>query len=108
MREHAFPSYDCKRGECGVCLTRVLAGEPVHRDVYQADEEKATNEFMTVCVSRAKNTVAGAGRVSAERALKYFRGERRLRSQFFDEPLSVGNARFSPGPGFFLSQFFND
>jgi hypothetical protein len=47
VREHAFPSYDCKRGECGVCLTRVLAGEPVHRDVYQT-------EFMTVCVSRAK------------------------------------------------------
>lgn len=55
MLEHGvFPSYDCKRGECGACLTRVLAGEPVHRDVYQTDEEKAANEFMTVCVSRAK------------------------------------------------------
>lgn len=49
-----FPSYDCRRGECGACLTRVLAGKPLHRDVYQTDDEKAANEFMTVCVSRAK------------------------------------------------------
>jgi vanillate O-demethylase ferredoxin subunit len=34
----------------------VLAGEPVHRDVYETDEEKAANEFMTVCVSRAKTS----------------------------------------------------
>ena len=54
LEQGVFPSYDCKRGECGACLTRVLAGEPVHRDVYQTDEEKAANEFMTVCVSRAK------------------------------------------------------
>jgi vanillate O-demethylase ferredoxin subunit len=54
LEQGVFPSYDCKRGECGACLTRVLAGEPVHRDAYQTDQEKAANEFMTVCVSRAK------------------------------------------------------
>jgi vanillate O-demethylase ferredoxin subunit len=54
LERGVFPSYDCQRGECGACLTRVLAGEPLHRDVYQTDEEKAANEFMTVCVSRAK------------------------------------------------------
>lgn len=54
MLEHgAFPSYDCQRGECGACLTRVLEGEPLHRDVFQTEGEKASNEFMTVCVSRA-------------------------------------------------------
>lgn len=54
LEQGVFPSYDCKRGECGACLTRVLAGEPTHRDVCQTDEEKAANEFVTVCVSRAK------------------------------------------------------
>ncbi len=55
MFEHGvFPSYDCTRGECGACLTRVLAGEPDHRDVCQTDEEKSANGFMTVCVSRAR------------------------------------------------------
>ena len=54
LEQGVFPSYDCRRGECGACLTRVLAGEPAHRDVYQTDAEKAANEFMTVCVSRAK------------------------------------------------------
>lgn len=54
LEQGVFPSYDCKRGECGACLTRVLAGEPVHRDIYQTDEEKVANAFMTVCVSRAK------------------------------------------------------
>jgi vanillate monooxygenase ferredoxin subunit len=53
LEQGVFPSYDCKRGECGACLTRVLAGEPAHRDVYQTDEEKAANQFITVCVSRA-------------------------------------------------------
>lgn len=54
LERGVFPSYDCRRGECGSCLTRVLAGEPAHRDVYQTEEEKAASEFMTVCVSRAK------------------------------------------------------
>jgi len=53
LERGVFPSYDCQRGECGACLTRVLAGEPLHRDVCRTDAEKATNEFMTVCVSRA-------------------------------------------------------
>ena len=54
LERGVFPSYDCRRGECGACLTRVLAGDPVHRDVYQTEEEKGANDFMTVCVSRAK------------------------------------------------------
>lgn len=54
LERGVFPSYDCKRGECGACLTRVLAGDAAHRDVYQTDEEKTANQFMTVCVSRAR------------------------------------------------------
>jgi len=48
-----FPSYDCQRGECGACLTRVLDGNPDHRDTVQTAEEKASNSFMTICCSRA-------------------------------------------------------
>jgi vanillate O-demethylase ferredoxin subunit len=55
LERGVFPSYDCRRGECGACLTRVLAGDPLHRDTCQSDEEKAQNAFMTVCVSRAKS-----------------------------------------------------
>lgn len=54
LERGVFPGYDCERGVCGTCLTRVHSGEPDHRDVYQTDEEKAANDFMTVCVSRAK------------------------------------------------------
>jgi vanillate O-demethylase ferredoxin subunit len=49
-----FPSHDCRRGECGTCLTRVLDGVPEHRDSVQTDAEKAGNAFMTICCSRAK------------------------------------------------------
>ena len=44
--------HDCKRGECGLCVTPVLEGEPDHRDLCldAVGREKA----MCVCVSRAK------------------------------------------------------
>lgn len=55
LERGVFPSHDCRRGECGACLTRVLAGEPLHRDVCQTEDEKVSSEFMTVCVSRARS-----------------------------------------------------
>lgn len=57
LERGVFPSYDCRRGECGACLTRVLAGDPLHRDTCQTEEERAQNAFMTVCVSRAKSVL---------------------------------------------------
>jgi vanillate monooxygenase ferredoxin subunit len=51
-----FPSSDCTRGECGSCLTRVIEGQPLHRDVYLTDAEKATNDFMTICCSRSRSS----------------------------------------------------
>jgi vanillate O-demethylase ferredoxin subunit len=48
-----FVGHDCRRGECGACLTRVVEGVPEHRDTVQTLAEKATNEFMTICCSRA-------------------------------------------------------
>ncbi len=46
--------YDCRRGECGLCTTDVLAldGEIDHRDVFLSEHEKSSNTKICVCVSR--------------------------------------------------------
>jgi vanillate O-demethylase ferredoxin subunit len=44
----------CEQGVCGTCLTRVLQGEPDHRDLYLTEEEKARNDTFLPCCSRAK------------------------------------------------------
>ncbi|MEJ2593325.1 MAG: PDR/VanB family oxidoreductase [Candidatus Thiodiazotropha sp.] len=45
----------CEEGVCGTCLTRVLAGEPDHRDLFMTDEEHALNDQFTPCCSRARS-----------------------------------------------------
>jgi vanillate O-demethylase ferredoxin subunit len=43
--------HDCNRGECSLCVTRVLKGKVQHRDLcLSADEQKNS---MCLCVSRA-------------------------------------------------------
>ncbi|WP_461585042.1 PDR/VanB family oxidoreductase [Tepidiphilus sp. HLB4] len=44
----------CKQGVCGSCLCTVLEGEPDHRDVFLTDEERAANDQILLCCSRAK------------------------------------------------------
>jgi len=44
----------CEHGVCGTCLTPVLEGIPDHRDLYQTEEEKEKNLFITPCCSRAR------------------------------------------------------
>ncbi|MEN8131559.1 MAG: pyridoxamine 5'-phosphate oxidase family protein [Pseudomonadota bacterium] len=44
--------HDCKRGECTMCITQVLDGEPDHRDLCLNSEERLS--AMCVCVSRAR------------------------------------------------------
>jgi ferredoxin-NADP reductase len=44
----------CKEGVCGTCECRILSGEADHRDVVLTDAERAANEVLMVCVSRAK------------------------------------------------------
>ncbi len=44
--------YDCKRGECAMCVTEVIDGQPDHRDVCLTSAER--ERFMCVCVSRAQ------------------------------------------------------
>lgn len=45
----------CESGVCGTCLTRVLEGEPDHRDVFLTDAEHIKHDQMTLCCSRAKS-----------------------------------------------------
>ena len=47
--------YDCQRGDCGICQTDVISGEPDHRDVVLSDAERASGKVMQICVSRAKS-----------------------------------------------------
>lgn len=44
----------CEQGVCGTCLCDVLEGVPDHRDTYLTAEEKAANDQMALCCSRAK------------------------------------------------------
>ena len=45
----------CEQGVCGTCLTRVLAGQPEHRDMYLTDEERDANDQFLPCCSRSKS-----------------------------------------------------
>lgn len=45
--------YSCREGTCGTCETRIVAGEADHRDAVLSSAEKAENEYMMICVSRA-------------------------------------------------------
>lgn len=45
----------CEQGICGTCVTPVLDGTPDHRDSFLTDEERAANDCMTLCVSRARS-----------------------------------------------------
>jgi vanillate O-demethylase ferredoxin subunit len=44
----------CEQGICGTCETRVLAGEPDHRDSLLSDEEKRGNTVMMICCSGSR------------------------------------------------------
>jgi cytochrome P450/ferredoxin-NADP reductase len=47
--------YDCEKGFCGSCETRVLAGKPDHRDEVLTTAEREANATMMICVSRAQS-----------------------------------------------------
>lgn len=48
--------WDCRRGECGLCPLPVVSAEGgiEHADHYLTAEEKAADESMCICVSRAR------------------------------------------------------
>lgn len=45
--------FSCEQGICGTCATRVLAGEPDHRDQFLTAAERAANKLFLPCCSRA-------------------------------------------------------
>jgi ferredoxin-NADP reductase len=46
----------CEQGICGTCECRVISGEVDHRDSILSSAERAANQTMMICVSRAKGT----------------------------------------------------
>lgn len=46
--------WDCRKGECGLCATKVVSheGELKHRDRYLTEEEKQQGQSVCLCVSR--------------------------------------------------------
>jgi vanillate O-demethylase ferredoxin subunit len=46
-----------KQGVCGTCLTRVIEGEPDHRDLVLTSAEQARNDRFLPCCSRSKSAV---------------------------------------------------
>lgn len=46
--------FSCEAGYCGECETRVLDGEPDHRDDYLTEEEQEQGDVMMICVGRCK------------------------------------------------------
>ncbi len=48
-------TYDCQRGDCGICQAKVIEGVPEHRDVVLSDSEIAAGNVMQICVSRSKS-----------------------------------------------------
>jgi vanillate monooxygenase ferredoxin subunit len=47
--------YSCEQGVCGTCLTRLLGGEPEHRDHFLTEQEKRLNDQFLPCCSRSKS-----------------------------------------------------
>lgn len=47
------PLYDCRRGECGLCVTTVVSGEVDHRDYVLSEADRKEGRQMCICVSRA-------------------------------------------------------
>ncbi|SEJ18771.1 vanillate O-demethylase ferredoxin subunit [Pseudomonas linyingensis] len=45
----------CEEGVCGTCICDVLEGIPEHRDRFLTDDEKADNDQIALCCSRAKS-----------------------------------------------------
>jgi ferredoxin-NADP reductase len=45
----------CLEGVCGTCETEVVDGDVDHRDSILNEEERASNEYMMICVSRCRS-----------------------------------------------------
>jgi cytochrome P450/ferredoxin-NADP reductase len=48
-------TYDCEKGYCGACETRVLDGTPEHRDSLLTEAERVAGQSMMICVGRCRS-----------------------------------------------------
>ena len=48
------PMFDCRRGDCGICVAKVLQGEADHRDICLSAKDHQSGSFC-ICVSRARS-----------------------------------------------------
>ncbi|MFY9477872.1 MAG: PDR/VanB family oxidoreductase [Aquabacterium sp.] len=48
------PMFDCRRGDCGICVAKVLDGEADHRDICLSAKDHQAGSFC-ICVSRARS-----------------------------------------------------
>jgi ferredoxin-NADP reductase len=56
LEEHGISVLSsCQEGVCGTCETQVIDGIPDHRDSLLTEDERESNEYMMICVSRAKS-----------------------------------------------------
>jgi ferredoxin len=46
--------HSCKRGECGLCVTKVCSGAVSHRDRFLTEAQKAEEKMACVCVCWAE------------------------------------------------------
>lgn len=49
------PNYSCRAGGCGACEVKVIKGKINHLDNYYSPEEKAEQNKILTCISRAKS-----------------------------------------------------
>lgn len=56
LREGVDVPYACMQGTCGTCITEVVDGEVEHRDAFLSETEKAANDHLCFCVSRAQGS----------------------------------------------------
>lgn len=49
------PNYSCRAGGCGACEVKVIEGKINHLDSYYSPEEKAEQNRILTCISRAKS-----------------------------------------------------
>lgn len=54
LRNGVDVDLSCEQGICGACLVPVLSGLPDHRDEVLSQAERAANDRMTICCSRAR------------------------------------------------------
>ncbi|MDN7437448.1 PDR/VanB family oxidoreductase [Burkholderia multivorans] len=54
-RHDQLVPFSCREGLCSTCTTRVISGIPDHRDHVLSDSDKARNDQIVICVSRAQS-----------------------------------------------------